>query len=77
MWIRQQFKKSEKDINSKDIKKYGKKNSKLWQIYIGKGWYAILLSNYITPTTCIPNYILDAILFCQTRIFRRIVIANI
>lgn len=23
------------------------------------------LSNYITPTTCIPNYILDAILFVK------------
>ena len=56
--------KSEKDINSKDIKKYGKRILTMAN-YIGKGWYAILLSNYITPTTCIPNYILDAILFVK------------
>lgn len=55
---------SEKDIKSKDIKKYGKRILTMAN-YIGKGWYAILLSNYVTPATYIPNYILDAILFAK------------
>ena len=56
--------KSEKDIKSTDIKKYGKRILTMAD-YIGKGWYAILLSNYVTPATYIPNYILDAILFAK------------
>jgi len=30
---------------------------------IGKGWFAIMLSNYITELTCMPKYIFDAIMF--------------
>lgn len=57
--------KSENDIKSTDIKKYGKRILTMAD-HVGKGWYAILLSNYITPVTYIPHYILDAILFVKS-----------
>lgn len=56
--------KSEKEIKSGDIKKYGKRILTMAN-KMGKGWYAILLSKYITPSTHIPDYILDAIMFAK------------
>lgn len=59
------IKQSKEDIKSGDIKKYGKRILTMAN-NMGKGWYAILLSNQITPSTHIPNYILDAILFAKS-----------
>ena len=47
---------SEEDIKSDDIKKYGKRILTMAENK-GKGWYAILLSKYITPSICIPKYL--------------------
>ena len=58
------IKQSKEDIKSGDIKKYGKRILTMAN-NMGKGWYAILLSNQITPSTHIPNYILEAILFAK------------
>lgn len=59
------IKQSKEDIKSGDIKKYGKRILTIAN-NMGKGWYAILLSNQITPSTHIPNYILEAILFAKS-----------
>lgn len=59
------IKQSKEDIKSRDIKKYGKRILTMAN-NMGKGWYAILLSNQITPSTHIPNYILEAILFAKS-----------
>lgn len=59
------IKQSKEDIKSGDIKKYGKRILTMAN-NMGKGWYAILLSNQITPSTHIPNYILEAILFAKS-----------
>lgn len=58
------IKRSMEDIKSTDIMMYGNRILTMAD-YMGKGWYAILLSNYIDSSTCIPNYILDAILFVK------------
>lgn len=60
------IKQSKEDIKSGDIKKYGKRILTMAN-NMGKGWYAILLSNQITPSTHIPNYILEAILFAKSK----------
>lgn len=59
------IKQSKEDIKSGDIKKYGKRILTMAN-NMGKGWYAILLSNQITPSTHIPSYILEAILFAKS-----------
>ena len=43
----------------------------------GKGWYAILLSKYITPSICIPKYILDAILFAKFEFSKELLVQMI
>jgi putative ATP-dependent endonuclease of OLD family len=38
----------------------------------GKGWFAVLLSEHLTSTTAVPDYILEAIAFaCQSTIDRQ------
>lgn len=56
--------KSKDDLESTEIKKYGKRILTMAD-KVGKGWYAILVGNYITPKTHFPKYILDAILFAK------------
>lgn len=60
----QAIQKSKEEIESEDIKKYGKRILTMAN-KMGKGWYAILLGKYITSSTHIPNYILDAIIFAK------------
>ena len=64
---------SEEDIKSDDIKKYGKRILTMAENK-GKGWYAILLSKYITPSICIPKYILDAIVFAKTKFSNELIV---
>ncbi|WP_413464816.1 ATP-dependent nuclease [Bacteroides fragilis] len=64
---------SEQEINSSDIKEYGKRILTMAN-YKGKGWYAILLSNYITPSVCIPKYILDAIVFAKSKFSNELIV---
>lgn len=64
---------SEEDIKSDDIKKYGKRILTMTENK-GKGWYAILLSKYITPSICIPKYILDAIVFAKTKFSNELIV---
>ena len=67
---------SEEDIKSGDIKKYGKRILTMAGNK-GKGWYAILLSKYITPSICIPKYILDAILFAKFEFSKELLVQMI
>ena len=64
---------SEEDIKSDDIKKYGKRILTMAENK-GKGWYAILLSKYITPSICIPKYILDAIVFAKSKFSNELIV---
>ena len=64
---------SEEDIKSDDIKKYGKRILTMAENK-GKGWYAILLCKYITPSICIPKYILDAIVFAKTKFSNELIV---
>lgn len=54
-------------LESEDEEKIGKETLRLAKKE-GKGWFALLLSEKITPETFIPSYILDAIAFASSHI---------
>jgi putative ATP-dependent endonuclease of OLD family len=56
------IKKSKEDLDSDDVKVYGKRILTMANNE-GKGWFAILLGKFIEPNTYIPSYILDALVF--------------
>ena len=49
-------------LKSENISEYGKEVLRLAKKE-GKGWFALLLSGYLTPETYIPKYIIQAIAF--------------
>ncbi len=58
-------KKAKKDLDSDEVKKYGKRVLTMAS-NVGKGWFAIMLGKHITFETNIPEYILDALIFAKT-----------
>jgi putative ATP-dependent endonuclease of the OLD family len=63
------------DLASEDIALYGKRVLTM-ATNEGKGWFAIMLGDYITDQTIIPDYIFDAIIFAKQS-FTRSLIANV
>jgi putative ATP-dependent endonuclease of the OLD family len=61
------IKKSKEDLDSDDVKVYGKRILTMANNE-GKGWFAILLGKFIEPNTYIPSYILDALVFAVQNI---------
>lgn len=55
---------SRAEIKSEEIAVYGKRVLTMAE-HSGKGWFAIMLADKITPCTTIPKYILDAIFDAQ------------
>ncbi|MCH4896471.1 ATP-dependent endonuclease [Marinilabiliaceae bacterium JC040] len=53
------------DINSNDVSRYGKRVLTMANRE-GKGWFAIMLGEYISYKTIIPKYILKAIIFAKS-----------
>ncbi|WP_341783222.1 ATP-dependent nuclease [Pseudomonas putida] len=56
--------KAREEIESGDIAIYGKRVLTM-AAHSGKGWFAIMLADAITPCTAIPQYILNAVLDAQ------------
>lgn len=56
--------KSREEIKSGDIAVYGKRVLTM-AAHSGKGWFAIMLADKVTPCTSLPQYILDAIFNAQ------------
>ncbi|MFA5970772.1 MAG: AAA family ATPase [Lentimicrobiaceae bacterium] len=52
------------DLNSNDVSIYGKRVLTMAK-QEGKGWFAILLGEYISYKTIVPEYIIDAVLFAK------------
>lgn len=62
------IKRSTEKLDSSNIDVYGKEILRLAN-KVGKGWFALLLSEEITSETIIPMYIIDAISFaCQNKL---------
>jgi predicted ATP-dependent endonuclease of OLD family len=62
---------SETKLRSTEIVNWGKEVLRLAE-KTGKGWFAVLLSEHLTSTTAVPDYILEAIAFaCQSTIDRQ------
>jgi len=57
------------ELNSDSVSDYGTRVLTMTE-NVGKGWFAILLSNSITPRTLIPDYILNAIFCASPRLSR-------
>jgi putative ATP-dependent endonuclease of OLD family len=55
---------AEKQLKSKDVSVYGKRVLTMAN-QEGKGWFAIELGEHIFYKTCIPKYIVDAIIFAK------------
>ncbi|TPG44151.1 ATP-dependent nuclease [Flavobacterium pectinovorum] len=64
-----------KELSSDDISLFGRRVL-IMANNVGKGWFAIMLGEYITAGTIIPDYILKAVLFAKPS-FSRILIVNV
>lgn len=63
------------ELESNEVEKFGQRILTMAN-NTGKGWFAIMLGNYITFQTFIPNYILDALIFSKFK-FEKETITNI
>ncbi len=63
------------ELESSEVEKYGYRILTMAN-NTGKGWFAIILGKYITFQTCIPEYILDALVFAKLD-FSKETISNI
>lgn len=63
------------DLDSGDVSRFGKRVLTMAN-QEGKGWFAIILSDYISYNTILPLYILDAIIFAKDK-FSNHLIADI
>ena len=66
---------SEEELKDIDVAIYGKRVLTMANNE-GKGWFAIMLSQYITFKTMVPEYIIDAVIFAK-EFYSNTIIADI
>ena len=65
------IKKSNEALDSEEVSEYGARVLKMAD-KVGKGWFAILVGNYVGHDTYIPKYIIDAISFAKPDISKEV-----